>query len=161
MLLNIYIGSVIISLFVLYFTSVTFSKRMKREGYKSKIKESFVECLYSTVKNVLQMSIPVFNIVVAIGILFMDDKKYEELRDKLLMEGKIVYDPENETNELETEENNKNESCFTKKYEKMSIREKLNELELERQRIINYMNSNKNTDVKTYNKTLNNKFNKN
>ena len=148
MLLNIYLGTTAVSWAIVFIFSAACEKKFKREGYKIvKQKKSFVEKLASFISTAFEGSIPIYNIINAIAILCMGDKFYEHVVDKLLEEGKIYMpkdepaniQPEIESSPFENEQSNtdsiQNVNC-EKKYEDMSVEEKMAYLEREKEMLL-------------------------
>lgn len=148
MLLNIYLGTTAVSWAVVFIFSVACGKKLKREGYKIvKEKKSFVEKLASFISTAFKGSIPIYNIINAIAILCVGDKFYEHMVDKLLESGKIYMpkdepaniQPEIESSPFEKEQSNTESiqkvNC-KRKYEDMSVEEKMAYLEREKEMLL-------------------------
>lgn len=140
MLLNIYLGTTAVSWATVFIFSAACKKKLKREGYKFvKPKKSFTEKLAIFILIAFN-SIPIYNVINTIAILCMGDKLYEYVEDKLLEEGKIYMpkdepankQPEMESSPFEKEQNNTDsiqKVNAEKKYEDMSVEEKMAYLE--------------------------------
>ena len=101
MLLNIYLGTTAISWLTLLMVNVAFAGRVKREGYKLiNPKISFQEKILLHASNVFKMSIPVYNILNAIVIMYMGDKVLDHLEEELLSRG-LLYKPNKESESIE------------------------------------------------------------
>ena len=152
MLLNFYVGSVIICFLVTTLCASSFQKRAEREGYKTKEnKTSLVEKVYSNLNLLLKMSIPLFNIIVTLAILFKGDEMYEKIKEEGIRTGNLIP-TEEEIEEYDEKSNlSNNKSCFTNEYDELSIKEKIDVLEKEKERLIDYQNS---TDTKEKNRVL-------
>ncbi len=74
-MIKFYIVSTIICLLVSLVTIKALVNKLKREGYKSDEKSSMVEFVH----RLLPMFIPLFNIFLALFIVFGADKVYKEL----------------------------------------------------------------------------------
>ena len=146
MLLNIYLGTTAVSWAIVLIFSAAGGKKLKREGYNLvNPKKSFTEKLASFISTAFIGSIPIYNIIIAIAILCVgDDKFYEYMKDKLLEEGKIYMtkdepankQPEMESSPFEKEQNNTDsiqKVNAEKKYEDMSVEEKMAYLEREKE----------------------------
>lgn len=145
MLLNIYLGTTAVSWATVFIFGAACEKKLKREGYKFvKPKKSFTEKLASFISTAFKGSIPIYNIINTIAILCMGDKLYEYMEDKLLEEGKIYMpkdepanpQPEMESSPFEKEQNNTDsiqKVNAEKKYEDMSVEEKMAYLEREKE----------------------------
>lgn len=122
-------------------------KKLKRKGYKFvKENKSFAEKLSSFISIAFKGSIPVYNVINAIVILCMGDKLYDYMEKKLLEKGKIYMpkdEPENSESEMESssseiENNNTNsvqKDSSEKKYEDMTLEEKLAYLKKEKEKL--------------------------
>lgn len=143
MLLNIYLGTTAVSWTTVFILSAACEKKLKREGYKF-VKLSFTEKLASFISTAFKCSIPIYNIINTIAILCMGDKLYEYVEDELLEEGKIYMpkdepantQPEMESSPFEKEQNNTDsiqKVNAEKKYEDMSVEEKMAYLEREKE----------------------------
>ena len=144
MLLNIYLGTTAVSWAIAFIFSVVCEKKLKRKGYKFvKPKKSFTERLASFISTAFKGFIPIYNISCIIVILWMGDKYYEHIEKKRLEEGTIYMpkdepantQPEMESSPFEKEQNNTGiqEGNAEKKYEDMSVEEKMAYLEREKE----------------------------
>ena len=135
MLLNIYLGTTAISWATVFIFSAACEKKLKREGYKVvKEKKSISEKIASFISIAFKGSIPIHNILNTIAILCMGDKLYEYMEDKLLEQGKI-YMPTEEmpsSEETNTYTESIEKASTEKKYDEMTLEEKLAYLERER-----------------------------
>lgn len=123
-------------------------KKLKRKGYKFvKENKSFAEKLSSFISIAFKGSIPVYNVINTIVILCMGDKLYDYMEKKLLEKGKIYMpkdEPENSESEMESSsseiENNNTNSVqkvnSEKKYEDMTLEEKMAYLEEKKELIL-------------------------
>ena len=144
MLLKIYLGSTIINLSMIALTSVAYSKRLKREGYMFiKNDNSFPEKLLSLIKTVITASLPVLNTLNAISLIFIGETNYQKLKSKLISEGKIYIPVEHDEELLKNTEEYFGENTkvkYKKTYNEMTLEEKLNFLEKEKERLIREAN---------------------
>lgn len=149
MLLNIYLGTTAISWATIFIFSAACEKKLKREGYKFvKEKKSLSEKVATFISNAFRGSIPVYNILNTIVILWMGDKFYGYMEDKLLEQGKI-YMPiaEELNNDYESEILNEEKAdTYTasvqktrteKTYDEMTTEKKLAYLQQEKEKLIN------------------------
>lgn len=143
MLLNIYLGTTAISWATVFMFSAACEKKLKREGYKFvREKKSISEKIASFISTAFKGSIPVYNIINTIAVLCAGDKLYEYMEDKLLEEGKI-YMPTEENpiseDKISPREETKNytesmeKASTEKKYDEMTLEEKLAYLEREKE----------------------------
>ena len=149
MLLNIYLGTTAISWAVTFIFSNAYDKKIKREGYKFvKEKKTFPEKTASFISTTFILSIPVYNILNAVSILIMPDKFYENMKDKLLEQGKIYKPISKESNNdydnqiLNEEKININTESIQKvrtekTYNDMTNEEKIAYLQQEKEKLIN------------------------
>jgi len=145
MLLNIYLGTTAVSWAIVFICGAACSKKLKREGYKVvDSKKSFIEKLASFISLAFKGSIPIVNIISAIYILWMIDEMYEYGKGQLLEKGEIYMpkdepantQPEMESSPFEKEQNNTDsiqKVNAKKKYEDMSVEEKMAYLEREKE----------------------------
>ena len=144
MLLGIYLVTTAISWATIIIVSKSCEKRLERKGYKQiKQKKSFIENVASSMSTIFKASLPVYNILNACVILFMGDKVYDELEKELLERGSIYIPKENNVNtqpEMKSmtleKTNNVQKDNTVKKYEDMSIDEKIAYLEREKQSLL-------------------------
>lgn len=149
MLLNIYLGTTIISCATTYIFSAACEKKFKREGYRFiKENKSLSEKIAGFISTAFKCSIPVYNILNAILILCMGDKVFSYVENELLQQGKI-YKPikEESVNDFERQGfDREKDSVYTpsiqtvrieKKYEEMTNEEKLVYLQEEKEKILN------------------------
>lgn len=147
MLLNIYLGTTAISWATVFIFSNACEEKLKRKGYKFvEEKKSISEKIASFLSIAFKASIPVYNILNTIVLLCMSDKLYEYVEDEFLSEGKI-YMPTEETpsskDEFSPSEENKiytesiEKASTEKKYDEMTLKEKLAYLEHEREILTN------------------------
>lgn len=100
MILEIYLGTTLISAGIIGLNAASFVNKVKREGYTVKKKRtSIIEKITSTINNVILLSIPVFNVVNSLFISYKVNCDYEGLRDILLENGTL-------TKKIDTEINN-------------------------------------------------------
>ncbi len=143
MLLNIYLGTTAISWATVFIFSAAFEKKLEREGYKFvKEKKSISEKIASFISFAFKNSIPVYNIINTILVLCMSNKVYECMKDKSLEAGKI-YMPTEETpisedkisprEETKTYTESMEKASTEKKYDEMTLEEKLAYLERARE----------------------------
>lgn len=143
MLLNIYLGTTAISWATVFIFSAACKKKLKREGYKFvKEKKSISEKIASFMSVAFKGSIPVYNILNTIAVLCMGDKLYGYMEDKLLSEGEIYMPTEeipSSEDEFSPSEGTKiytesiEKTSTEKKYDEMTLEEKLAYLERERE----------------------------
>ena len=153
MLLKIYFGTIIVSFIMDFFLSKSLNNDLKRKGYKFiKEKKSFSEKFASFISNNIQYFIPGFNVVFTLMIYLFLDEYYEKAEEILLRENKI-YKPNEEEIKIDENTNGKeksieNNSIYTvnvkntkpeKKYEEMSIEEKIVYLDQEKEKLIDQM----------------------
>jgi len=124
-------------------------KKLKREGYNFvKENKSFSEKIAIFISTAFKGAIPVCNIVNTIIILYMGDKLYDYMENKLLEEGKIYKSNEKKINNksenhaLNKEKGNTfianvQKTRTEKTYNEMTIEEKLAYLQQEKERLIN------------------------
>ena len=149
MLLNIYLGTTAISWATTFIFSAACEKKLKREGYKFvKENKSLSEKVATFISTAFKGSIPVYNILNIIVILYMGDKLYGYMEDKLLEQGKI-YKPiaEELNNDYESKILNEEKAdTYTasvqktrteKTYDEMTTEEKLAYLQQEKEKLIN------------------------
>lgn len=145
MLLNIYLGSIAISFSVTSIFEFACRKRFKREGYKSVYgKASFVEKFANLLSDLFICSIPGLNIIRTIYFLFRGyGEIYESLTKELLLDGKIYKPMEEKIDDnskrkiLEKEKFNNYTEISKKTYDEMTIEEKLEYLQQEKEKLIN------------------------
>ena len=143
MLLNIYLGTAALNLITVILTSIAVKKRLKREGYVFvKNNKSLAEKIFSYVSIIFKASIPVFNIINTIYILYLGEKVYEIMEEKLLEEDEIIYKPNDiiKSNVLtikDTKNYSEKNKMIEKTYDEMTIEEKLAFLEQEKQKLLN------------------------
>lgn len=90
MLLNLYLGTTAMAWATSIIFTIGFGQRMEREGYKiKKENKSFLERVIGLISTAFKLSIPGFNILITIGLLWMGDKIYESVVSDLLKEGKV------------------------------------------------------------------------
>lgn len=142
MLLNIYLGTTAASWVTMFIFGAACERKIRRDGYKFvNQNESFIEMLACFISIIFKCSIPVYNIINTIIALCMGDDVYEYVEAGLLEKGKI-YKPNDESMEKQSEvdsfqfekEQNKTDSIqkvYEKKYDDMSVEEKLTYLERE------------------------------
>ena len=100
MLLNIYLGTTILSWTTSLINAYAFEKRLKREGYEFLKKEkSVAEWISNFMSNAFVLSFPVLNNILTIELLCCNEKMYENTKEKLLEKGDI-YIPTDEVPEL-------------------------------------------------------------
>lgn len=122
MLLNIYLGTTAISWATVFIFSAACEKKLKREGYKVvKEKKSIKENIASFISIAFKGSIPIYNILNTIAILCMGDKLYEYITEEM---------PSSEETNTYIESIEK--ASTEKKYDEMTLEEKLAYLERER-----------------------------
>ena len=140
MLLNIYLGTTVISWIVTIIFSIASDKKIRRDGYKFVVeKKSVSEKIANLLSTLFWGSIPIYNILNTIFVLFIGDKVYEHVKDDLLDKGKIIYMPTeersiNEESKTNTEDIEK--ASIDKKYDEMTLEEKLAYLEQERELLL-------------------------
>ena len=82
MILNIYIGSIIICSAILWLETFSINERLSKlpnyEIYKNSIKSGFFTKLFRIIEVELVMSIPIINIIICISALCVEDKTYKE-----------------------------------------------------------------------------------
>lgn len=152
MLLKIYLGTTAISWVTTFTFLTTYKKRLDREGYKFiNERKSFSEKIAAFISTAFKCSIPVYNIINAVGVLLMGDNLYEFVKDKLLEYG-MIYKPiaEKLNNDCESQILNEEKAdVYTtsdkvtkteKTYKEMTTEEKLVYLQQERERLINQTN---------------------
>ena len=112
MLLNIYLGTTAISWAVIFIFRAACQKNLKRKGYKFvKKKKSISEKIASFISNAFRGSIPVYNIINAFMLLWMGDKVFEYMEERMLADGEI-YMPTEETTSSEEMSSPKEETIF-------------------------------------------------
>lgn len=147
MLLNIYLGTTAISWATILIYGVACKMKIKRDGYKSvDRKESFMETLASFISLVFKCSLPVYNIINAIAIIWMHDKFFDYMEAELLKNGEIYKlkdEPagtqlEMESLQFEKEQNNTDsiQKVNEKTYEDMLIEENIADLEKEKEPLL-------------------------
>lgn len=149
MLLNIYLGTTAISWATTFIFSVACVKKFKREGYKFvKENKSLPEKVMTFISAAFILSIPVYNILNTIVILWTVDESYGHLEDEYLKQGKI-YKPiaEELNNDYESKILNEEKAdTYTasvqktrteKTYDEMTTEEKLAYLQQEKEKLIN------------------------
>lgn len=96
MLLNIYLGSIVINWTIMSIFVGVCNQKLKRKGYKQ-VKEtpSLLEIIFNFLSTAFKGAIPIYNILVTILLLCKGDQVYEILESKLLKEGNI-YIPNKE-----------------------------------------------------------------
>lgn len=145
MLLNIYLGSIAISFSVTSIFGSACSKKLKREGYKFVSgKASFVEKFANLLSNLFICSVPGLNIIRTIYFLFNGyDEIYESWAKELLKNGEIYKPMEEKIDNnskrkiLEKEKFNNYTENSKKTYDEMTIEEKLEYLQQEKEKLIN------------------------
>lgn len=133
-LLGSYIGTTIASIILLFIADKVFDERLKREGYKTlNDKKGPAEKLRIKILNGCLMLIPLFNIVLACMAFFQFDKVYKEMLEFGLEDGVIS---KNSTLEMNNAQNSENmlvrEIVYNKPYSQMTVEEKLDFLEREK-----------------------------
>lgn len=135
-LLGSYIGTTIASIILLVITEKAFDERLKREGYKTLDDEKgSTEKLRTKILNGCLLLIPLFNIVLACQVFFQFDKVYKEMLEFYLEDGVIS---KNSTLEMKNaqKQNSENmlvrEIVYNKPYSQMTVEEKLDFLEREK-----------------------------
>ena len=153
MLLNIYLGTTAISWVITLIFSAACRNKLKREGYKFvKKKKSFPEKTVTFISSAVKGSMPIYNILNTILMLYMGDKIYNYMEDKLLEHGEIYKsDEEKLNNNCESPVLNKvkDDTCTAniqktrteKTYNEMTTEEKLTYLQQEKEKLINQITS--------------------
>ena len=142
-MLEIYLITTLISWATFGLFAASCTERMKREGYKGvKIKKSLSERFFENLSILFKISIPLFNIAAAIITFFSADKLYEGIKEKLLSEGKLEKIDE-ENNEEEIEFDIDKDTMNVKKYNDLSVEEKIDYLEKEKEHLLREKESNK------------------
>lgn len=149
MLLNIYLGTTAISWATVVIFSAACEKKLKREGYKFvKENKSLLEKVADFISAAFKGSMPVYNIVNAIAILWAGDELYGHVKSKLLAQGKIYKPISKElNNDYESEILNEEKAVtYTasvqktrteKTYDEMTTEEKFAYLQQENEKLIN------------------------
>ena len=150
-LFNIYLGTVFSSIVLVGMFAVACEERLKREGYKIvKKEESTIERLLKLIRIFISLAIPVYNIILDLGIVFFNDKIYENCKEKLLEDGFIRKPLENDNKEeivmdqeIDTKEESNNINKYVKRsYNDLTIDEQLKYLEIEKERLQKIKNNN-------------------
>lgn len=84
-MLKIYLASVIICIVVCEISSRATAARLRREGYRRTGKKS----IWERMRNMLPLFIPVFNLLVVIAMILLEEKVHEYLVIKLLQNGEL------------------------------------------------------------------------
>ena len=120
MLLGFYLGTTFISYTVMLAFVAEILNKLKRDGYKYVTeKKSFAERLLDFLYSFLLLSFPVFNLVIALGVMSLRERIYDSIKAKGIREGKIVrLDEEKPLQETDTieEVETKDEVKREKKY---------------------------------------------
>ncbi len=144
MLLNMYLGTTAISWAIAFTFAVTCNKKLEKKGYKFVEKKSILENITSFIPVVFKGSIPICNFISAITLLCMWDMFYECLEEGMLANGEIYMPTEETTSSEEMSSPKEETNIYTenieninleKKYDEMTLEEKLAYLERERKRL--------------------------
>lgn len=92
MLFFIYLISVAISVVVIYETTISFSKKMEKDGFLFVNKKSFWMQFKDYVSLIFKVCFPIANIFYVFCLLFEADNIYQKMVTCFFMDGKITFD---------------------------------------------------------------------
>ena len=135
MILNIWMGSTAVCWATISLFAVSCKQRILKEGYKPvESNKSLSEKILELLPEMIKASIPVYNVIVTFGVLFASENLYNDIKKTAIEEGWVYKTDEKdiETKKVENTDNSKEE----KTYEDMSIDEKIEFLEKEKQSLL-------------------------
>lgn len=92
MLLNIYLGSIVLTWSILKLRSNQLKKRLKREGYVIlKKKKTMTKRIFDIVQTTIEISLPVYNLMGAYAAIVRYDSIAEKTKQALIENGIIQY----------------------------------------------------------------------
>lgn len=151
MLLNLYLGTTAVSWATVLIYAVAIAKKAEREGYKTvKQEKSFIERVATYLSILFTASIPALNIINAIYILCMGDKLIDQIIGELVEEGKLYMpDEEQQSTDYEMAPESVEEkeihyevipkTSLEKKYDEMTIEEKMAYIDRKREYLISQL----------------------
>lgn len=153
--MGLYLGSVLFSTFATMAfglkADATYKMECAKNGYINKNKKDLLKEFDKEYSDfIIQMLIPIYNITVAIEALSADvEKNVQETIKKQLETGELVKIDET----LNSNETTANQTISTpnKSYDDMTIAEKLNFLDIEKQKLVNLSSSYNQVDNKSTN----------
>ena len=92
MLFFLYLMSVAISVVVMYRTTISFSKKMEKDGFLFVEKESLWEYFKEHFILVFKVCFPVINIINVLCLFFCMENVYQKMVTCFFIGGKIIFD---------------------------------------------------------------------
>lgn len=136
---NLYLGTVIASIVLSIIAALDKYKKLEEEGYVPK-ESTLEEGLISLLSIIIKLSIPIYNLFLALGLILID---YETAKEGLLKKGSIYLKEAKEEKANLKEQTNEIELEMEKEdtYSEMTPEEKLALIESEREYLLSLINT--------------------
>lgn len=92
MLFFLYLMSVAVSVVVMYRTTISFSKKMKKDGFLFVEKESGWKYFKENFILAFKVCFPIVNIINVLCLFFCTENIYQKMVTCFFIEGKIIFD---------------------------------------------------------------------